>query len=241
MGIFDIFSGGATKKAANRGAADLRAASAGANTQIDIGYDEANNQTNRQTDLYSGLADSYRAGGQLYQDALGVNGGEGSNRATSAFRTSPGYAFNMDQGLQALARTRAVNGTLASGNADIDAMRFSQGLADQDWSDWLDRLGGLDTKRGAAVGAQAGTYRDLAKYAIGRASDKANLTMGTAKGVNDLSLTAAKAKDQGSSLALGALFGGANLLSGGLGGLAGNPNAIGNIGKNFSSAFGNFG
>lgn len=46
----------------------------------------------------------------------------------------------MDQGLQGLSRAHAAAGNLASGNADTDAMRFSQGLADQSYGNYVSRL-----------------------------------------------------------------------------------------------------
>lgn len=77
----------------------------------------------------------------LYADALGMNGAGGQNRARSAFRTDPGYQFQMDQGLDALDRRAASRGMLQSGNTNLDTLKFSQGLADQEWDDWLGRVG----------------------------------------------------------------------------------------------------
>lgn len=89
-------------------------------------------------------------GSALYPDALGVNGAEGSARARDAFTTSPGYQFQLDQGLQALDRRRAASGGFSSGGADLDTLAFSQGLASQDWNNWLDRVtGGVDRATGA--------------------------------------------------------------------------------------------
>jgi hypothetical protein len=89
-------------------------------------------------------------GSTLYADALGVNGADGSGRARAAFQTGPGYGFQMDQGLQALDRRAAASGRFSSGNADIDTLKYSQGLADQGWDKWLGNLtGGVDRATGA--------------------------------------------------------------------------------------------
>jgi hypothetical protein len=46
----------------------------------------------------------------------------------------------MDQGLQALQRTHAAAGNLASGNADADTLKYATGLADQSYGNYVSRL-----------------------------------------------------------------------------------------------------
>lgn len=46
----------------------------------------------------------------------------------------------MDQGLQALQRQHAAAGNAASGNADADTLKYSQGLADQSYGNYVSRL-----------------------------------------------------------------------------------------------------
>lgn len=108
-------------------------------------------------------------GSTLYADAIGVNGADGSARAQDAFTASPGYQFQLDQGLQALDRRNAMSGRLSSGNADIDTLTYANGLASQDWNQWLSNLtGGVDR----AIGLN----RDLS----GLATDTANARLGVA-------------------------------------------------------------
>ena len=80
------------------------------------------------------------AGANLYADALGINGAGGNARATGAFQAGPGYGFAMDQGLQALQRSAAAGGMLASGNTLTAATQYGQGLANQEYGNWLGRL-----------------------------------------------------------------------------------------------------
>ncbi|MDF3016200.1 MAG: hypothetical protein K0R44_1425 [Thermomicrobiales bacterium] len=101
-------------------------------------------------------------GSTLYGDAIGANGQGGSARARDAFQFSPGYQFNLDQGNQALDRRAAAAGRFSSGNADIDAMTFSQGLASQEWNGWLDRITGANDRA-------MGIYRDMAGNETGYA------------------------------------------------------------------------
>lgn len=121
----------------------------------------------------SSLASSYGQGRALYQDALGINGPGGNARATSAFEAGPGYNFQLDQGLDAINRRRNAGGMLASGNADRDAQVYGQGLAKQEYNNWLNNLGGfvspeLQATSGAAAG-QAGIASNLASLGQGAA------------------------------------------------------------------------
>jgi hypothetical protein len=47
------------------------------------------------------------------------------------------YGFALDQGLNALNRTHAAAGNLASGNADADSMKYATGLAGQTYNNYL--------------------------------------------------------------------------------------------------------
>ncbi len=72
----------------------------------------------------------------------------------TAFTTSPGYQWRMDQGLQAIDRNRAARGLLNSGAADKARMTYGQGLASQEFGDWWNRLAGV---AGVGQNAVAGT------------------------------------------------------------------------------------
>lgn len=89
------------------------------------------------------LAGEYGRGRSLYQDSLGINGAAGNANAVNSFQAGPGYQWQLDQGNQAINRRRAAAGMLDSGNADVDALRFGQGLANQTYGSWQDRLAGF--------------------------------------------------------------------------------------------------
>lgn len=105
---------------------------------------------------YAGYGDSGTAAGGLYSDALGLGGGVGRTRAESAFRTSPGYAFRLNEGLDAIDRRAASRGMLASGNTLLDTAAYAGGLADQEYGTWLDRLMGERDFGFNAAGARSG-------------------------------------------------------------------------------------
>ena len=115
---------------------------------------------------------------EMLRNALGLNGPEGASAATAAFQGGPGYQFKMDQGLQALDRSAAARGMLGSGNNSIDTIKYAQGVADQGWQDWENRLGGMTTLGQTAAGGLADTNKSLAALDYGYGKDLSGIAMG---------------------------------------------------------------
>lgn len=61
----------------------------------------------------------------------------------SAFHADPGYQFAFNQGLQGLDRSAASRGSLFSGGHSADLIRYGQGMADQQYGQFYNRLMGL--------------------------------------------------------------------------------------------------
>lgn len=118
-----------------------------------------------QFDPLAGLGSRYGGISSQYEDAIGANGPEGLARAKAAFQTSPGYEFQLGQGLDAINRRRNMGGMLASGNADRDAQEYGQGLAAQEYGNYLNRLNpyvGLEASTlGNVAGNRAGLLQGL--------------------------------------------------------------------------------
>jgi len=74
-------------------------------------------------------------------DQLSVK--ERQENALSKFRTSPGFQFQLEQGQQALDRSAAARGQLLSGRGVKETQRFGQGLAQQDFGNFFNRLAGV--------------------------------------------------------------------------------------------------
>jgi hypothetical protein len=114
----------------------------------------------------SALADKYGKGADLYGNALGINGAEGTAAARSAFTASPGYDYTLNQGIDAINRRANAGGMLAGGNANRDAIDYATNLANKDYGSWLDRLGGFNNLQlGATQGAAAGNQGNNAAVA----------------------------------------------------------------------------
>jgi hypothetical protein len=146
-------------------------------------------QARADYDPLAALGAKYGTATSTLLDSLGVNGAAGNQNAISQFQAGPGYQFQLDQGNDAINRRRASAGMLNSGNADIDALKFGQGLANQEYGNWQTKLGSflspeLQATQGAATGRAgvdsqiAGLYGTDAANRVGVAGNVATGTAG---------------------------------------------------------------
>jgi hypothetical protein len=99
----------------------------------------------------------------IYQGALGLGGDPNSAAsAAAAFRNSPGYQAQLDEGTRALDMSAASRGGLFSGGRAKAAMRFGQGLADQNYQQWLGGVRGVVGMGESAAGNVANANNALA-------------------------------------------------------------------------------
>ena len=94
-------------------------------------------------------------------DLLGLNGPDAANAAMSKFQTSPGYNFQLQQGLRAVDAGAAASGMLRSGATIKGEETFGQGLANTDFGNYWNRLqqlsgNGLTAAGGIAAAATGG-------------------------------------------------------------------------------------
>lgn len=148
-----------------------------------------------------------------YQDALGLNGAEGSARATGSFQKAPGYDFALQQGEQAALRGANAAGMLNSGNTLTALTEYGQGLANQGWSSWLDRLNGLSSQGMQGASGQAAGYGGLSSLYQQGTGNRLGLESEILGGTMDINNNIATIKDQQAANKNG-FFG--SLLSGGL-------------------------
>jgi hypothetical protein len=245
-GFFEtLFGGGAEKEAADRDRALAAQYQTDAKNALQQGYNTGSQAINSAIGAYTPLANlgaTYSSGAPTLMGALGIGTPEQVASARSSFSASPGYDFQLGQGLQAIARQRAIGGMGASGNADIDAMTYAEGLANQNYQQWLTNLMntgqmGLSATSGAAAGQAAG-YGSLADLAKAYGEDQTGVygnTMQTNVGASNLQAAgeAAGAKNLlGAGLSLATLAMGGNPFGGALTGSAGMGSSLGNLTKN---------
>lgn len=176
---------------------------AGANSAIGSGVGASANYANAAAAPWQSLFGTAQGGINAYGDAAGVNGAEGSARARAAFQTDPGYQFQLDQGLQALDRTAAARGGLAGGGLTGDTLKYAQGLADQSYGNYVNRLSPYFNLGTAAAGGVSGAFNNAGNTQAGLWGNLAGLN--TSVG-NNLATTAG---NQGNTLAYlnGSMFG----------------------------------
>lgn len=116
------------------------------------------------------------AGTQQQPAAAPAPAAPGSASPYAGFQSSPGYQFQLSQGLQAIQNQNAAQGGQNSGNTLKALQTYGTGLANQDWYNYLNQLTGLsNTGENAAAnlgntGVSAGANIGNSIMAAGNAS-----------------------------------------------------------------------
>lgn len=208
------FSGRAGRLAANYGQQIVGDAYNQAKTDLGAGFDRASKAYTEAKDLYAPGAQNYGAYSGMYANALGLGGQQGTDAAMAAFRgTNPGYGFALDQGLQAVQRQAAAGGRAASGGALMEAQRYGQGLADQNYQNWLRNLLSGQQMAGQAVQGQAQALDALGRTGYGYGSDLANLGTQWGDKAASIGMSGLMAGQQAAQNRVNAVMGGARMLT----------------------------
>lgn len=59
---------------------------------------------------------------------------------TTAFQESPGYQYQLSEGIKAVGRQASAQGRLGTGAQDKNLLRTAQGLASQDFQNWINNM-----------------------------------------------------------------------------------------------------
>lgn len=183
--LLDSFTGAGAAKAARRSeqeaAGYLNSGLATATGNMTGGYNSAMSRIQ-----------PYMQGGQgaynLYNDFMGVNGRPAQSNAMSSYQSSPYMSYLQQQGQRAVDRRANAGGGYYSGNALSEASRVNQGIASQDYNQYLAQLaqlgqqgqqmsqfgGNLDWQHGSALAnLNYGNAQQLAGNAINRGNAEA--------------------------------------------------------------------
>lgn len=158
-----------------QGRADITNNNAAARGALTSGMGTAANTVQGSNAMYQPYLQGGTAANGLYQDALGLNGATGNQRAQDAFQTSPGYQWNVDQSSDAAMRKMSAMGMLGSGNTADAITRLASNLGNQEYGSWLDRLNGLSGQGMTAANAISGNNQAAAGYQAGSATGEASL------------------------------------------------------------------
>ncbi len=114
---------------------------------------------------------------------LGLNGQDAANAAMSTYQTSPGYQWQLQQGLRGVDAGAAAKGMLRSGATLKAEQTFGQGLADSDFGQYYNRLAGLSTTGESAAAGSAVTADTAGSLAQGAGNTQASIYGNTAGGL----------------------------------------------------------
>ena len=124
-----------------------------------------------QKNAFSDWLKEGKFGAQAYNSLLGLGA---APAGFEGFQKSPGYQFQLDQGLDATKSAAAAHGGIGSGATMTALNNFAQGVANQDYQTYLNRLQGISQQGQAAAGGQAqaaGQYGANGLSAMGSRGD----------------------------------------------------------------------
>lgn len=134
---------GAGIYAGNKAASAQRRAAADANNRLQAGQNNAINQLQPYSEYgrqaFSPL--SAMLFGKEYNAKTGEFGRQLSQEERLGyFQESPGYQYQLDQGISAIDRSAASQGMLQSGNTMKEVQQYGQNLANQEYGNYIDSL-----------------------------------------------------------------------------------------------------
>jgi len=219
-GLLGLDAGKATSRAARENRDMLNTLKQVGHTAINEGQAQAQDAYNHSIDVFSPYAKTGQAANTMYSNALGLNGAKGNTAATGAFQAGPGYQFALDQGTQAALRGASAGGMLNSGNTLTALAQYGQGLANQEYGSWLNRLQGQSAQGLQAASGQAGGYTNIGNLFQNSVDRRLGLETGVVQGLlaqNNQNAQGHEAGAAGLAGLGGNLIGGAfKLASGGL-------------------------
>jgi hypothetical protein len=217
MGLFDLFS----NKNAQQAADDQKAAIATGQTQglsdLSQGLGLATNSYTAGLQPFQANLATDQSGQNAYADATGANGAAGNTRAVQNFQTGPGYQFALDQGSANLARNKAATGQLASGSTDVDLQNLGQGMANQQWQQYITNLQPFLGQSTANAQGQGALYSGLANTQNANLGQQASLNYGAATSAGNAQANADLANNSAAANLFGAAKSGLSLGAGLLG------------------------
>jgi hypothetical protein len=101
------------------------------------------------------------------------------------FQTSPGYQFQLQQGLRGVDAGAAAKGMLRSGATLKQEETYGQGLANQDFSNYYNRLMGISTLGETAAAGGASTANTAGALAQGAGNTQASVFGNAATGLSN--------------------------------------------------------
>jgi hypothetical protein len=209
-GLFDIFSNKDQQQAANDQIGGINQGLGDLSNYYGQGRDAINQNYGEALKPFQQNFTRDTAGADQLAKLLGFGPG-GSGDIQNTLRNMPGYQFTLDQGNQNLLRNQAATGQLNSGATNIDLQNYGQGMADKNYSNYVNQLmpflgaAGNDASGIAGVRTGQGNALNSSLMNEGNAYMSGDIGKGRAQGNADM------ANLDASKNMWGALSGAANL------------------------------
>jgi hypothetical protein len=143
---------------------------------------------------------------QAQGDLLGMNGPDAAATAMNNFQTSPGYQWQLGQGLRAIDAGAASKGLLGSGATIKAEQTYGSGLANQQFQQYYNNLMGISTLGENAAAGGASTANTAGSLAQGAGNTQASIFGNLASGLGNQVNTLFNAKAAGIGGNTGAAF-----------------------------------
>ena len=169
------------------------AGAVGSSGAVDSGASAANalsqQAIDKGTSYYQPYMDAGTGALKQQNDLLGLNGADAAAGAMGTFQASPGYQYQVQQGLRGVDAGAAASGMLRSGATLKAEQTLGNNLANQDFGNYYNRLTGLSTQ---GLQATQGTVNLLSGQSTGQqntltsaAGNDASIFGNTAQGLQN--------------------------------------------------------
>ena len=209
----DLFSTDAADQAAKDKIAGINTGLTQANGALDTGLSTANPLYGQAYTDFSTLGAKFGAGQDAYNDATGVNGQAGLDRAKAVYTSIPGYSGGLTTGIDAVNRGAAARGDLGGGNTSADTIKFASDYDAQKYGNYLSALAPNLAGATTTTAGGAGVLNNEAAANLGVAGTKANLAYTGNSAIGNAQAQADLAPYSASQNFWSALAGGAKLAS----------------------------
>ena len=139
-----------------------------------------------QQGLYQPFYGSGQQGLGAETDLLGLNGPDAAAAAMSRFQASPGYQYQLEQGLRGVDAGAASRGMLRSGSTIKAEETLGQNLANQDFGNYFSRINALAGQGLTAAGDLGAAGNNLIAGMQGNATSQNALAVGSANAENSI-------------------------------------------------------
>ena len=120
----------------------------------------------------------------------GLNGASAGQQAQQALQATPGYQFSLGQANNATNAAAAANGTLGSGNQALALQQNAQGLASQNYNNYVSQLQPYLSASQSAAGGIAGVQTGLGNQTNANFGNLANLNYGAQTSIGNANASA---------------------------------------------------